>query len=101
LLLAGCFMLGMMLTDAANGLWIAHLLQRADRTARAATRIMGVSVALLSLAVAALSVSRRLFPEASAWQEGRELLMGVAIIAVMAVCFLFARYTQQRVSATS
>lgn len=99
LLLAGCFMFGMMLTDAANGLWISHLLQRADATARAASRIMGVTVALLSLFVAAMGLSRRFFPEASSWQEGRELFIGCAIIAVIAVSFLFARYTRQRVSA--
>lgn len=99
LLLALCFMFGMMITDAANGLWISHLLQRADATARAASRVMGVTVALLSLAVAALGLSRRFFPEASAWQNGRELFIGISIIAVVAVCFLFARYTQQRVSA--
>jgi high-affinity nickel-transport protein len=99
LLLALCFMFGMMITDAANGLWISHLLQRADATARAASRVMGVTVALLSLAVAALGLSRRFFPEASSWQDGRELFIGVSIIAVVGVCFLFARYTQQRVSA--
>lgn len=99
LLLAVCFMTGMMVTDAANGMWISHLLQRADATARAASRIMGVSVALLSLFVAALGLSRRFFPAASNWQEGRELFIGCSIIAVVAVSFLFARYTQQRVSA--
>jgi high-affinity nickel-transport protein len=79
-------------------LWISHLLQRADATARAASRVMGTTVALLSLAVAALGLSRRFFPEASAWQEGRELFIGVSIIFIVAVCFLFARYTHQRVS---
>ncbi|BCK88353.1 high-affinity nickel transport protein [Sideroxyarcus emersonii] len=95
LLLASCFMAGMMATDAANGLWISHLLQRADATARAASRIMGVAVALLSLLVAALGLSRKFFPEASAWQEGRELTIGFAIIGVVAACFLFARYSQR------
>lgn len=99
LLLAACFMFGMMLTDAANGLWISHLLQRADATARTASRIMGVTVALLSLSVAALGLSRRFFPEASSWQDGRELFIGCSIIGVIAVSFLFARYSQQRVSA--
>lgn len=101
LLLAVCFMFGMMLTDAANGLWISHLLRRADATARAASRIMGVTVALLSLAVAGLGLSCIFFPQASSWQEGRELFIGVSIIVVVAVCFLFARYTQQRVSAAA
>ena len=95
LLLAACFMFGMMMTDAANGLWISHLLRRADSTARAASRIMGFTVALLSLAVAALGLSRRFFPEASAWQEGSELMIGIAIIIVIAACYLFARYTQR------
>jgi len=99
LLLAACFMLGMMVTDAANGLWISHLLRRADATARVASRIMGITVALLSLAVAALGLSRRFFPQASAWQEGRELFIGIAIIFIIAVCYLFARYTHQRISA--
>lgn len=99
LLLAACFMFGMMLTDAANGLWISHLLQRADATARAASRIMGVTVALLSLSVAALGLSRHFFPEASSWQDGRELFIGGSIVAVIAASFLYARYSQQRVSA--
>ncbi len=99
LLLAVCFMLGMMLTDAANGLWISHLLRRADATARAASRVMGVTVALLSLFVAALGLSRRFFPAASSWQDGRELFIGCAVIAIVAISFLFARYTQQRASA--
>jgi high-affinity nickel-transport protein len=62
---------------------------------------MGVTVALLSLFVAALGLSRRFFPAASSWQEGRELFIGFSIVAVVAMSFLFARYTQQRVSAAA
>ena len=101
LLPAMCFMIGMMVTDAVNGLWISHLLQRADASARIASRIMGMSVALLSLAVAGLGLSRQFLPEAAAWQEGRELLIGPSIIVVIAGSFLFARYTQQRVIASA
>jgi high-affinity nickel-transport protein len=43
LLLAVCFMFGMMVTDAVNGLWISHLLRRADETARTASRIMDIT----------------------------------------------------------
>jgi high-affinity nickel-transport protein len=95
-LLAICFMAGMMVTDAVNGLWISHLLRRADVRARIASRIMGVTVALLSLTVAGLGLSRQLLPEAAAWQEGRELLIGTSVIVVVACSFIFAKYTQQR-----
>lgn len=101
LLLAVCFMLGMMVTDAVNGLWISHLLRRADASARIASRIMGITVALLSLIVAGLGLSRRFLPEAAAWQEGRELLIGILVIAVVAGSFLFARYAQQRSAASA
>lgn len=97
LLLAACFMFGMMLTDAANGLWISHLLHRADSRARAASRIMGVTVALLSLLVAGLGLSRLFFSEIAEWQQGRELYLGLAITGIVAVCFLFARNVRQRV----
>jgi high-affinity nickel-transport protein len=92
-------MLGMMITDAVNGLWISHLLQRADATARTASRIMGITVALLSLAVAGLGFSRLLLPEASSWQDGQQLLIGISVIVVVASSFVFARYTRHRSAA--
>lgn len=97
LALALSFMLGMMVADAVNGLWISHLLCRADATARSASRIMGLTVAMLSLGVAALGLSRRYIPQAAAWQEGRELVIGMMVVAVVAMSFLFARYRLRRI----
>ena len=96
LLLALCFMIGMMVTDAINGLWISHLLRRADANARIASRIMGITVALLSLTVAGLGLSHRYLPNATSWQEGRELLIGTCVILVVAGSYLFAKYAQYR-----
>lgn len=93
---AAFFTLGMTATDAANGLWISHLLRRADATARSASRVMGLTVAALSLTVAGLGLSRRYVPEAAAWQEGRELAIGLAVIALVAASFLLARYWPRR-----
>jgi nickel/cobalt transporter (NiCoT) family protein len=90
------FVLGMILTDAANGLWISHLLKRADATARNTSRIMGLTVAVLSLLVAGLGLSRRYLPEAATWQQGQELSIGIAVIAIVATSFLFARYRPHR-----
>lgn len=96
LLPAVFFMFGMMTTDAANGLWISHLLWRADATARAASRAMGLTVAGLSFAVAGLGLSRRYLPESAAWQDGRELLIGITVIVVVGTSFLFVRYWPRR-----
>jgi len=98
LLLATCFMFGMMMTDAINGLWISHLLRRADANARIASRIMGMTVALLSLSVAGLGLSRQFLPEVAAWQEGRELLIGACVIAIVLGSYWFAKYAQHRVA---
>jgi hypothetical protein len=46
-------------------------------------------------------LSRRFLPEAAAWQDGRELFIGILVVAVVACSFLFARYTQQRVTAVA
>lgn len=82
------FLLGMLLVDGINGWWISRLLRRADRMALVASRIMGVTVAMLSLLVAAYGVLRLAVPGVAAWGEGRELLMGASVVAIIAACFL-------------
>ena len=100
LLLALTFMLGMMTTDALNGLWISKLLRRADATALLVSRIMGFTVATLSLGVAGLGMSSRFLPQAAAWQQRSELFIGLAVLAAVAGSFLFALRLQRRISAT-
>ena len=87
LLLAVCFMIGMMVPDAINGWWISHLLQRADARARTTSRIMGVTVALLSLMVAGLGLSRRFLPETATLQRTRNSeIHGKGCLAYAAFC---------------
>jgi high-affinity nickel-transport protein len=85
------FTLGMMLADGANGLWIATLLRRADRRARIASRTMGLVIAGLSLAVAAYGVARFVSPEVADWGDGRELALGLGVLAIVAVSYVVAR----------
>lgn len=89
------FMLGMLTTDGINGLWIWRLLRRADRTGRIASRIMGLAVAGLSLAVAALGAAKYLAPEISTWREGTELSVDLGVVGILcaafAVAWVFAR----------
>ena len=72
LVLALLFMLGMLLTDGINGLWIARLIHRADQTALIASRVMGLVVAGVSLLVAGFGAAKLLLPAVDAWSEGKE-----------------------------
>ena len=82
------FTTGMLLADGANGLWIARLLTRADRRARIASRVMGLMVAAISFSVAAFGLARWLHADISHWYEGRELLVGGGIIALLTASFV-------------
>ena len=92
------FTLGMLLADGCNGLWIAHLLRRADRRARIASRVMGLAVAAISFAVAGFGLARWLNANVSDWYEGKELAIGLGVIVLLAASFvlgtLLARNTQ-------
>lgn len=73
----------MMAVDGINGLWIARLLRRADRRAAIASRTMAVAVGILSATIGIFTVARRWLPEVEAWADGREVMVGIAVIAVM------------------
>jgi high-affinity nickel-transport protein len=84
------FTLGMLVTDGVNGLWISRLITRADRVACIASRTMGLAVSGLSLLVAAFGVARYFSPAVEGWTDGRELIIGTAVIAFLGASFLLA-----------
>jgi high-affinity nickel-transport protein len=90
LLLALLFMLGMLLTDGINGLWIARLIARADQVALVASRVMGLVVSGISLLVAAFGVAKLLSPAVDVWSEGKELGFGFLLVAIIALSFFAA-----------
>lgn len=87
-LLGLAFTFGMLLADGANGLWIARLLRRADRRARIASRVMGLMVAAISFGVAGFGLARWLHADLSAWYEGKELAVGMAVVVLLAASFV-------------
>jgi len=92
LALGSAFTIGMLLADGANGLWIARLLRRADHRARIASRVMGLMVAAISLSVAAFGLARWLHADVSHWYEGKELIVGAGVIALLAGSFLIGNW---------
>lgn len=95
LVLGLLFVLGMLVTDGVNGLWIARLMRRADQLALFASRLMSLMVGSLSLLVALLGVCKLCFPAVDAWSEGKELYFGLLILVLVLGCFWLARFLAQ------
>lgn len=90
LLLGLLFMLGMLVTDGINGLWIARLIVRADQIARVASRVMSLVVAGISLLVGAFGIMKLSLPGIDAWSEGKELFFGAAVVTLIGSSYLLA-----------
>ncbi|MDA8416672.1 MAG: nickel transporter [Betaproteobacteria bacterium] len=90
LMLGLLFMFGMMVTDGINGLWISRLIHRANQTALIASRVMGLSIAGISLLVAFLGVIKITFPSVDIWSEGKGLFLGGIVVALIACSFMSA-----------
>jgi len=87
LAVAAIFVLGMLVVDGINGLWLQRLIRRADRTAVVASRVMALSVAGLSLAIGLFTVAKLAMPGVDAWAEGHELWFGAAVASGVLVAF--------------
>jgi high-affinity nickel-transport protein len=96
LTLGGLFLLGMLIVDGINGLWISRLLRRTDELARQASRVMSLAVAGVSLLVAGWACAQLLLPSLEAWGEGKELAFGAVVMTVIAAAFVTALALAQR-----
>lgn len=84
------FVLGMLVTDGINGLWISRLIARADQLACIASRVMGLAVSSVSLLVAGLGAAKLASPALERWTDTREMAFGALVMAVVATSFVAA-----------
>ena len=96
LLIAGLFVLGMLLVDGANGVWISALIRRANRTAAIASRVMALAVAAISLGVGLFTVAKWLVPPVDAWADAHELVFGTIVLSGVTVAFAAAMLAARR-----
>lgn len=89
-LLGLVFTAGMIATDALNGLWVSHLLQRADARAAAASRLMSLAIGLTSLAIAALAIARHALPGVDAQVEAWGVALSAAVVVTVAASYALA-----------
>ena len=71
LFLGALFVLGMLVTDGVNGLWISRLIARTDQLAVIASRVMSLAVSSVSLLVAALGAATMVSPWSTAGPTAR------------------------------
>ena len=90
------FVLGMLVTDGINGLWISRLIARADQLACIASRVMSLAVSSVSLLVAAFGAAKLLLPALDAWSDGKELAFGSLVVALIALSFSAALLLARR-----
>jgi nickel/cobalt transporter (NiCoT) family protein len=81
------FTLGMVATDALNGLWVAKMMAGADRRAAVASRWMSAVVAVLCLLIAALAFLKHAVPAVDALADPASLPLAVATLLVIAAVF--------------
>jgi high-affinity nickel-transport protein len=96
LFLGALFVLGMLVTDGINGLWISRLIARTDQLAVIASRVMSLAVSSVSLLVAALGAAKMVSPWLDEWTDGKELVFGAVVVAVIAGSYLLARHLAHR-----
>jgi high-affinity nickel-transport protein len=90
------FMLGMIATDGLNGLWVSRLINKADKRAQIASRVMGLAVGGLSILVGLFGIAKYFFPGIAARSEGNEMLMGLAVTGTVALSFYLALHLARR-----
>jgi high-affinity nickel-transport protein len=80
----------MIATDALSGLWVSHLVRRADARAAAASRLMSLAIGCTSLAVAALAIARHALPGLDAQVEAWGMALSAAVVFVVAASYALA-----------
>jgi high-affinity nickel-transport protein len=89
-------MIGMLLADGLNGLWIGKLIQRADAQAVAISRTMSFIIGALSVAIAGLGIAKYFSPAASAVIDAAGLMIGIGMAAGVPVFFFLALRSANR-----
>ncbi|WP_292938268.1 nickel transporter [Noviherbaspirillum sp.] len=95
LVLALCFVGGMILTDTLNGLVVASLIRRSERFVQNASRLFSLLVAASALLVAGLGVSKLASDVFDAWADGKELLFGALVLTLILAGYALARRISQ------
>jgi len=96
LLVGGLFVVGMLVVDGVNGVWISQMIRRADRTAVIASRMMALTIAGISIVVGLLTLARLTMPQVDVWIQGREMLLSGVVVTAVVTAFAIGLLTARR-----
>jgi len=85
------FAAGMVITDASNGAWMAHLARRSDESNKQAARAMTLAVALMSMLVGTAVACSCFWSSFDQWLSLHELFVGLLLAAAVLCTYLLAR----------
>lgn len=95
------FVVGMLLIDGLNGLWIAKLFASADQVAVVASRMMALLVGLFSLTIAFFGAIKYYCPQVGALSEPYQLPLGLSAVFLAAASACFMQIYARRLKANS
>lgn len=101
LMLALAFVIGMVLTDAINGIVVASLIRRSQEFVQRAGRVFSMLVAGSALLVSAFGLSKIVSETVDAWADGKELVFGLLVLGIILGGYLLARRMNQALPETA
>lgn len=101
LMLALAFVIGMVLTDAINGVVVASLIRRSQDFVQKAGRVFSMLVAGSALLVAAFGLSKFASETVDAWADGKELVFGLLVLGMIVGGYALARRMHQALPETA
>lgn len=84
------FMLGMMVTDGINGLWVGGLIRRADKRALVVSRAMSLAIGFISVAIAGLGIAKYVSSAAAAALDEVGMAIGLGMLVLLPFSFAIA-----------
>ena len=94
LLLGLIFTAGMLVVDAANGLWVYRLIASSDLDARRWSRALTLAIALLSLALGLFGLLRLANQRLDGWYDTHALAIGIGCMVLLAAIWGIGRLHQ-------
>lgn len=99
LLVASSFAIGMLCVGGANGWWVVRLIRQSQSAGRHGTRVMTLTIALVSLLVSARVLMPLMFASSAEWLADGDWLLSIGVMTVVLAGYGISGWIVRRSSA--